>query len=462
MKVVIISLNDRWNMGARIMAATFARAGAEVALVNFGEYVHARYEYSEHPPARDSLPALTRIMDHLTPDIVGVSYRSNQASLARIVAERVRSDAADVARHPRIIAGGIGATSDPADAATWADDVCIGEGDLAVHRILAGERLDGLQPLLTDLDAAPFPILLPERVWTISRGVVVHPDGRLDNDGGAYPLLTSRGCPRACSYCHNSTVHSLYAGKQYVRQRSVSNVMEELDAAMAVWPIKLLSIYDDLFLQDAAWVIEFCQALKTHWPARRRFWCMTHPCYVQEPVIAALVDAGLEEICLGVQSGSERILSLYRRGTSIEQIMHAAEVLARHPVAVKIDIISANPQETEADIVDTMRLLQAMPKTDRWKSGLSRLTIFPGSAIGRDVTQAQCLALHGPRQDWIDGMYRAAFVPRWRALDFVTAIQRYGAFERWRDSRTWPPHTGELSDAFWLPLTTWLDAGAPR
>jgi radical SAM superfamily enzyme YgiQ (UPF0313 family) len=160
------------------------------------------------------------------------------------------------------------------------------------------------------------------------------------------------------------------------------------------------------------------------------------------------------------------MLRLYRRGTTRAHIHQACNILARFPITVKVDIISANPLETTDDIVDTMRLLQAMPmragRTSRpWHPGLSRLTIFPGSVIGEQVTQAQCDALHTERQDFIDGLYRAAFVARWNHIDLADAIQRYEDFQTFRASRAWPEDEGVLSDAHWTPLTTWLNEGAP-
>ncbi|MBU2110848.1 MAG: hypothetical protein KKE65_04240, partial [Actinobacteria bacterium] len=206
----------------------------------------------------------------------------------------------------------------------------------------------------------------------------------------------------------------------------------------------------------------FCRELPRAWPTNRRFWCMTHPAYVRDDVIAALYSVGLEEVCLGVQSGSDRILHIYRRGTTRDEILAACRILAQYPIGVKIDIISANPVEFLDDRLATMDLIQRMPRNPRWKPGLSRLTVFPGSGISRFVTQAQCEETHGDYQDFVDGLYRAAFVPRWYPIDLVDAMRRYVDFRAFRAARPWPDPAGPLSDEFWLPLSTWLDEGAPR
>jgi len=490
MRFVMISLCDRGNLGARQLVARGKALGHEMFLINFGEYEHETYQFSEEaegPERCASFCELEELLPKLKPDVIGISYRSRMAKMAFEVSCSART--ATGHRVP-IIAGGIGATSaaivGPWRAWDWANYICLGEGDDVIKWLLEpsdekfcpvplierkrehmphrGSSVVG--PLLQNLDDAPFPDYTAETTWTIVRGKVIHPDGRLDNDRGAYPLLTSRGCPRACTYCHNSTVHELYRGQKYCRQRSVEDVMTEIFNARERWDLKLLSIYDDLFIANPEWVFEFARELPNVWP-NARFWCMTHPIYIRADVIRALVDVGLEEVCLGVQSGSDRILKLYRRGTTREQILEACDILATFPLTVKIDVISANPMEAQEDILDTMRLLQKMPMRraeakGTWHPGLSRLTIFPGSKIADQVTQAQCDALHNERQDFVDGLYRAAFIPRWNSLDLVNALSRWEDFLRFRDSRDWPADQGPLSDEHWMPLTTWLDEGAPR
>jgi len=473
-RLLMISVNDRGNLGARQLVAEAKLAGHEACLLNWGEYRHATYEFSEEhdsPHWHDSLDRYEELLTELRPDVVGISYRSSMFVPANVLGGLAMT----AAPKARIIAGGIGATSDPKGALRWADAVCVGEGDQAVAGILAAPRLrrryEGA--LTRDLDILPFPDYDPDTTWSIVEGRVIHPDGRLDNDIGAYPLLTSRGCPRACSYCHNSTIHALYKGQPYCRQRGVDHVMSEIRWARQRWPLKMLSIYDDLFTANAEWVLEFCGRLRTAWHCEGaigdigrppRFWCMAHPSYIRRDVIAALVGAGMEEICLGVQSGSQRILDLYRRGTTPEDILRAAGILAEFPsLAVKVDIITANPLETPADVRATMDLVQRMPRNPRWKHGLSRLQVFPGSGLAVDhgLTQADCDALHTDRQEFADGLFRGAFQPRWYGWDLCAALDRYDAFCRFRASRDWPADKGQLSDEHWMPLTRWLDEGMP-
>jgi anaerobic magnesium-protoporphyrin IX monomethyl ester cyclase len=489
MKVVMVSINDRGNIGARQLVAKTILAGHEAKLINVGEYNHQKYTISDEHPNEPTGAKFKEILAKLNPDVVGISYRSAFAYMCPWIAGMAK----ELFPGCLMLAGGIGAISEPEKALEWADVVCTGEGDNVWLPLITSARpletthqrilntmtkygKSEMAPLLANLDEMPAPHFEGNNIWSICAGYVTHPDGRLDNELGAYPLLTSRGCPRACTYCSNSTLHPLYKGQKYCRQRSVQNVMEELHWAINTWDVKLLSIYDDLFVADPDWIFEFCRRFAQLWPKNRmgreqviwsgpevryreeprppRFWCMTHPHYVQEDVIRALVDVGLEEICLGVQTGSERILKMYNRPTTIDEILRACDVLSKFKLGVKIDIISANPDETIEDIQATLNLVKRMPLNKLWHSGVSRLTIFPGAKIAEKFTQAQCEALHGDRQDFIDGIYRAAFEPQWRGRDLASAVARYDDFQKFKASRKW-------SNNPWEPLTAWIDARFP-
>ena len=51
------------------------------------------------------------------------------------------------------------------------------------------------------------------------------------------------------------------------------------------------------------------------------------PTYVREDKIALLVDAGMNRIRMGIQSGSENILEFYKRPTKLHRIKEATKIL---------------------------------------------------------------------------------------------------------------------------------------
>ena len=408
-KIAVISCNDRCCMGARQLSSLI-RKNHTFYLICYGEYHHATFRETAVVGQETDEELLLNLIGRLCPDLVGFSYRSIQFNLAAHLAGRIRSKLGIP-----VIMGGIGATSDPETAMQHGDIVCIGEADFVLPRLLdaideTGSldpavrktpnlwfRADGgiarnpMERLVSREELSDFPFIdyEAENKFSIVRGALIENDGRFDNDVGAYPMLTSRGCPFACTFCHNSTVHDLYRGQKYCRQRSVASVIAEMEQAKRRPEIRMFSVYDDLFNVNRRWVFEFAAEYGKR--IAMPFWCYTHPMAVNREVQQALLNVGLDNTAMGIQSGSERVLyNLYNRRTSRRQILNAAAILKDLKCRVQIDLITANPFEDDNDRRDTLDLMQSMPKITRkenpiqpWYYCQSRLTFFPNSRISQ-------------------------------------------------------------------------------
>ncbi len=412
-KIAVISPNDRCCMGARQLS-TLVKADHEYALICYGEYHHPTFSSTAAIGDGIEERLLLDLLRSLSPDLVGFSYRSVHADLVAHLSGRIRKEL-----HLPVMMGGIGATSEPERAIAAADLVCVGEGDFVVPRLLDGIDRAGsldaavretpnlwhrseaeivrnpMERLVSREELSEFPFIDydDDDKFSIVRGKLIENDGRFDNDVGAYPMLTSRGCPFACTFCHNSNVHDLYRGQRYCRQRTVESVVRELEYARSLPATTMISIYDDLFTFDRDWALEFAAQYKER--VGLPFWCYTHPAKVNQEVFQALVDVGLNNTAMGVQSGSERILyNVFNRKTRRAKILEAAAVLKGLNCKAQIDLITANPFETDDDRRDTLDLMLEMPKNtamsdhDRaWCYCQSRLTYFPNSKISQMVEE---------------------------------------------------------------------------
>ena len=412
-KIAVISCNDRCCMGARQLSS-LAKDRHAFYLVCYGEYHHPTFSSTARIGDEPDERLLLDLLKDLSPDLVGFSYRSVQAGLVTHLAGRIRSELS-----LPLIMGGIGATSEPDEAIKHGEIVCVGEADFVLPRLLdaideigsleeavrqtpnlwhhteTGVVRNPLERLVSEKELSAFPFIDydGDNKFTIVRNRLIQNDGRFDNDLGAYPMLTSRGCPFACTFCHNSNVHDLYCDQRYCRQRTVESVLLELERAVNRFPTRMVSIYDDLFTLNREWAMQFAAEYQKR--IALPFWCYTHPAKVSKEVHQALLAAGLNNTAMGVQSGSERTLyRVFNRRTSRSKIMHAATVLKELNCRVQIDLITANPFEADEDRRDTLDLMQAMPKITRtddpdraWYYCQSRLTYFPNSRISQMVKE---------------------------------------------------------------------------
>lgn len=405
--IAIITINDRCCMGARQLSS-MVRKNHRFHLICYGEYHHANFEMTAGIGVTADEEILISLIRSLAPDIIGFSYRSINDEIVTHLSKLLRSHF-DIP----IVKGGIGATSDPETAFATADLVCIGEADTVLPALL--DRMDGrgsivdaardvpnlwfdggsgivkndLAPLVTkeELSDLPFIDYTPRDKYSIVKGALIEYDGRLDNDLGVYPMLTSRGCPYACTYCHNSNVQALYKGQKYCRQRSVESVILEMEQAIATLPVTRFCIYDDLFNFSRKWTLQFAEVYKKR--IGLPFWCYTYPTAIWEDSMKALVEAGLGDTCMGLQSGSMQTLNdVFQRRTPRDKILRAARILADLPVKVQVDLITANPFEDDDDRRETLELLLEMPKNTKvsnydraWWYSQSRLAYFPHSRI---------------------------------------------------------------------------------
>jgi anaerobic magnesium-protoporphyrin IX monomethyl ester cyclase len=175
------------------------------------------------------------------------------------------------------------------------------------------------RPFLEDLDAIPFP------AWDLVdveryRKAWQEAHGRL-----SWNVVTSRGCPYRCNWCAKPTFGTRYA------QRSPGNVAEELRHLKETVRPEHLWFADDIFGLTAPWIEAFAREVNAR-DARIPFTMQSRVNLMRPNVVAALADAGAEEVWLGVESGSQEILDAMEKGTKLEQIRLATRTLKAHGI----------------------------------------------------------------------------------------------------------------------------------
>ena len=88
--------------------------------------------------------------------------------------------------------------------------------------------------LIANLDELPF----PARHFYNSLNYR-YPDALLSP---AMPIITSRGCPAACTYCDSRSIFT-----RKLRARSVQNIVQELEELVRAQGVKEIHIWDDNF-----------------------------------------------------------------------------------------------------------------------------------------------------------------------------------------------------------------------
>lgn len=284
-----------------------------------------------------------------------------------------------------------------------ADAVLAGEGEFGVVDVVAAfeeggdalERTSGLilldergqlcrtrpRPQDTDPDSLPPPAwdLVDadafRRIWTEAHGYF------------SWNLAASRGCPYGCNWCAKPTF-----GRRY-NQRSPAAVAEEIACLKRDVAPDHLWFSDDIFGMTAQWIAEFAREVAKR-DARIPFMMQSRANLIDDGVAAALAAAGAEEVWLGVESGSQKILDAMDKGTRVEAARSATRTLKAYGIRAGWFLQLGYPSEEWEDILLTRDLVREEGPDE---IGVSVSYPLPGTVFYERVA-----AQLGARRNWRD------------------------------------------------------------
>ena len=198
---------------------------------------------------------------------------------------------------------------------------------------------------ILDLDALPYPDFeafdLKGYFENISQPGIGWAYDIVD-DPRPYPILGSRSCPYACTFCF----HPL--GKKY-RQRSVDSIIEEIKWAVEKYNINIVNLYDELFSNDRDRVLDFCSKMKAYsksLPYTLYWYCNCRVDTTTEEMVIAMKESGAYMVSFGLESASQPILDSMKKHTTPQQIETAIHLLRKHHLGLVGGFIFGDPAET--------------------------------------------------------------------------------------------------------------------
>jgi radical SAM superfamily enzyme YgiQ (UPF0313 family) len=216
--------------------------------------------------------------------------------------------------------------------------------------------------LIQDLDLLPFPSYGNNSFYFIDSGNIKRKDPLfLDS---YFWVQSSRGCPYACSYCVNSLLQPLFRNiGPYTRRRSVSNVIKEIRQNLSVSgnTIDRVFFVDEGFGNTENWLNEFELQYKKE--IGLPFCVEYNPQNISSMILDKLVNAGLDTISFGIQTGSDYIRNtIFHRPGNNNEIIALARRINSHDVNIKYDLILDNPYDNERSLENTIEFLLQLPR----------------------------------------------------------------------------------------------------
>jgi anaerobic magnesium-protoporphyrin IX monomethyl ester cyclase len=259
--------------------------------------------------------------------------------------------------------------------------------------------------VLKDLDSLPFPAWELINIDTYRRMWLKH--------AGYFSLniATTRGCPFKCNWC----AKPIY-GNRY-NTRSPQNVVDEIKMLKEKFNFDHIWFCDDIFGLKPGWVNEFADLIeeeKLHFKFKIQ---ARVDLMMQENYIKDLARAGCENIWMGAESGSQKILDAMDKGTTIEQIYKATQLSKKNNIHPSFFIQFGYPGETKEDITKTIRMINELLP---YEIGISVSYPLPGTVFYEKVKNELKEKTNWTDSDELALMFRNTYAP-----SFYKQLYRY-------------------------------------
>jgi radical SAM superfamily enzyme YgiQ (UPF0313 family) len=365
------------------VAAATRKSGHEVAMLDL-------------QVEKDTRSVLQETIEASRPDIIGISVRNiddqnmeNPKFLlekAKKIVDRCRS----VSR-AKIVLGGAGYSIFPEGALSFlgADMGIQGEGEVAFPALIArmeqGADLSGVFSLYLpgqgpqckrrftkNLDTLP----LPETdLWSLPS----------QKDELWMPVQTRRGCPLNCSYCSTGAIEG-----RVLRRHSPEAIVRWI----AHWReagIHQFFFVDNTFNLPPSPAKEICRRL-IDYGLNIKWWSILYPAHVDEELVELMGKAGCEQVSIGFESGSERILKNMNKKFTLKDVRQISGMLSDHGIRRMGFLLLGSPGETRESVEESLVFADSL-KLESLKITVG-VRIYPHTSIAKMAVDEGVIAPH--------------------------------------------------------------------
>lgn len=329
------------------------------------------------------------------PDIVGISSFSVEASMLSPLAEAIKREDSKCP----VIVGGPHANASSEDVLKDinVDFLVLGEGERTVPElidaIISGSNVSLVKGIafrtngkikrtppreyiqnLDDLDFPRWDTIDLKKYFGLPRFMPFTPKGSTPY----MPLMTSRGCPFNCIYCHD------ILGKRF-RPRSARNVFLEMETLYRDYGISDFEIVDDCFNLDKKRAMEICDFIinsginpKLSFPNGLRGDAL------DEKLLKRLKRAGTTIISFAPETGSARLQKVIRKNMNLEKLQRMISISSNLRIHTHGFFMLGFPTETKKDLAETLKFIS---KTKLHTADFFIVNLFPNTELYRQTKE---------------------------------------------------------------------------
>lgn len=335
----------------------------------------------------------------LKPDLVGLTGLTTHTRDIKETAKHIRMSLPEAV----IIAGGPVTTSNYRELLKEGsiDFGVIGEGEETFYQLvkslqegLEPSLLDGLvyhdregnitanneRKLIEDIDDIPRPAYHLISLDSYFKGPKRNSQSSVYISKSNLPVITSRGCPFKCIFCHKTL------GKVF-RARSADNVVDEIIWLKRTYNIEELEIIDDIFNYDKARakdifkkLIDAGLNLKISFPSGIKYEM------IDDELLDLFKKAGVYRLALGIESGNQRVQKTIGKIVDLARVREIIAQCSKMGFFVSGFFQLGIPGETKEEMMDTIRFAIST----KLHTAMFHFTVpFPGTTMYEEYVKGK-------------------------------------------------------------------------
>jgi radical SAM superfamily enzyme YgiQ (UPF0313 family) len=344
---------------------------------------------------KDVQSVLKEAIEGFRPNLIGISVRNiddQNMENPRFLLDPIKdivSACRGLSEAP-IVLGGAGYSIFPGSALSLvgADMGIEGEGEVVfpelIERMGRGADVSGLPGLYLSgrgqqgrriyakhLDALPLPTT---DLWSIP----------LRKRDLWMPVQSRRGCPLDCSYCSTGTIEG-----RMIRRHSPQTMVRWI-ASLKKAGVHQFYFVDNTFNLPSMYAKEICRKLIDD-GLNIRWWCILYPKHVDQELVGLMAKAGCEQVSMGFESGSKRILKNMNKRFTLAEIRQISEMLSDHGIRRMGFLLLGSPGETRKSIEESLAFADSL-KLDSLKI-TAGVRIYPHTSLAKKALEEGVVSL---------------------------------------------------------------------
>ena len=243
------------------------------------------------------------------------------------------------------------------------------------------------------------------------------------------PYESSRGCPSLCTFCVN-----VVTGNTRYRKKSADKVLNEIGSITKKYRISHLKIIDDNFFVDIERVRAICEGmiarnLSITWDAECRCDYFNNK-IINDKTLKLLKAAGLVQLTLGIESGSQHSLDLMKKGITPKQAEFSVKKCNEYGIVARSSFIMEVPGDKLDDIKQTIKLINRLRKYPFFTCGANTFRPYPKCELTQQLIEDGLLAEPQDFESWID----KDIIESYSSAEYIMPWQANGVYS---ESAAW-------------------------